>query len=78
MAFTSGISNEYVDIGIETSPDYRGKGFAKIVADRMVARIIQEGKQPVWECNSTNTGSIRTAEAVGFKLKSLHPLFIKG
>lgn len=76
-AFTAAISHIEVDIGIETNKAFRGHGFAKIVAQKMVDYILQEGKLPIWECNTSNLASKAIAETVGFRVLKAHPLFIK-
>lgn len=74
-AFSAGISKEYVDIGVECSEKYRGKGFAKLVTGATIEETLKRHKVPVWECNTTNEGSLNLACSVGFKIKGIHPLF---
>ena len=74
-AFSASISNEYVDIGIETNEKYRGKGYGKIVASAMVEEIIKRGKEPAWACDTENKGSKRIACAVGFQIEGIHPCY---
>jgi len=75
-AFSAGISKEYVDIGVETAEDFKGKGFGKVVTLCMIDEILKRGQKPVWECNTTNEASMRLACAVGFKIKGIHPLWV--
>lgn len=75
-AFSAGISKEYVDIGVETAEDFKGKGFGKVVTLSMIDEILRRGQKPVWECNTTNEASMRLACAVGFKIKGIHPLYV--
>lgn len=75
-AFSAGISKEYVDIGVETAEDFKGKGFGKVVTLHMINEILKRGQKPVWECNTTNEASMRLACAVGFKIKGIHPLYV--
>lgn len=74
-SFSAGISNEYVDIGVETAIEYRGKGFGKMVAAAMVSEICNRGMIPVWECNTSNTASMKLACSIGFCIKDVHPLY---
>ena len=66
-AFSSAISSEEIDIGIETNENYRGMGFATIASKAMIKYILNENKTPVWACHSQNTASAKLAEKIGFK-----------
>ena len=65
-AFSAAVSNDEVDIGVETAEKYRGKGLAKTAVNEMIKAIIASGKKPVWACHSLNTGSQKLAESSGF------------
>ena len=67
MAFSSAVSPEEVDIGVETAEAHRNHGLASYLAYRMCEEIIQLGRKPVWVHAETNTGSQKTALSVGFK-----------
>ena len=67
MAFSSGISPEEVDIGVETAEAYRHKGLASFLAYKMCEEIIKQGKKPVWAHAETNTCSGKTAISAGFR-----------
>ena len=66
VAFSSAVSSEEIDIGVETLEEYRGNGLASALAGRMCEHIIDIGKQPVWAHASSNIGSMKTALACGF------------
>jgi len=53
-------------IGIETVSEYERRGVATATAAQFVQDARQRGVTPYWECRSTNIGSIRVAEKVGF------------
>lgn len=74
-AFASGVSNDYVDIGVETAEEYRGKGYGKIVSAAMVRETLRRGKTPVWDCDTRNEASMRLACSVGFKIVGTHPWY---
>ena len=67
VAFSSGVSQEEVDIGVETAELYRHNGLASYLAYKMCGEIIKQGKKPVWAHAVTNTGSGRTAVSAGFR-----------
>lgn len=74
-AFSSGISKDYVDIGVETAEEFRGKGYGKIVALAMVKETLKRKKEPVWGCDTLNEGSMRLACSVGFEVCGTHPWY---
>ena len=67
IAFSSAVSPEEVDIGVETAEEYRHHGLAAYLANRMCEEIITQGKKPVWAHAKTNEGSRKTAVSAGFK-----------
>ena len=74
-AFSSAVSHDEIDIGIETNEKYCKCGLATILAKRMIQYILEERKIPVWECHTKNIGSRSVAEKAGFYLKGMHPFF---
>ena len=67
VAFSSAVSSSEIDIGVETDPDYRGRGLAAGVAAKMCEAVLALGKKPVWACSTMNTASAKTAERIGFR-----------
>ncbi|MDE7364383.1 MAG: GNAT family N-acetyltransferase, partial [Ruminococcus sp.] len=65
-AFTAAISDEEIDIGIETRAEYQHCGLGAIVSDKMIQYCFQQHKRPVWACHSNNIASQKLAEKVGF------------
>ena len=74
-AFSSGLSKDYVDIGVETAEECRGKGYGKIVAAAMIEETLRQGKIPVWGCDIRNEASMRLACSVGFDITGTHPWY---
>ena len=74
-AFASGISKDYVDIGVETAEECRGKGYGKIVSAAMVKETLRRGKIPVWDCDTRNEASMKLACSVGFEISGTHPWY---
>ncbi len=74
-AFASGVSKDFVDIGVETAETCRGKGYGKMVASAMVKETIRRGKTPVWDCDTRNEASMRLACSVGFEIVGTHPWY---
>ena len=65
-AFSSAVSKDEVDIGIETCEAFRHKGLASYLSYKMCEEIIRQGKKPVWAHAETNEGSRKTALLAGF------------
>lgn len=66
VSFSAAVSSDEIDIGVETHEDYRGKGLAAVLSDRMCEHILEVGKNPVWAHSSSNLGSMKTALKCGF------------
>ena len=71
-AFSSGVSEDYVDIGVETAEECRGKGYGRLVTSAMVNETLRRGKVPVWGCDTRNEASKRLACSVGFEITGTH------
>jgi len=54
------------DIGVETAPAYRRRGFAKTVVSAVVGQVAHQGGEAYYGCRPDNLGSIATARSVGF------------
>ena len=72
VAFSSAVSSEEVDIGVEVDECHRGQGIASALALRMCEEIIKTGKKPVWAHAESNTGSMKTALKCGFVQKKIN------
>jgi predicted GNAT family acetyltransferase len=60
------MEDEIADVGVETAPDYRRRGYARAAVSAVVDRYIQRGGEAVYGCASSNTASRATARSVGF------------
>ncbi len=54
------------EIGINTLPAYRGKGYAAEAAALCATNIVRSGKCPLWSCRADNTASAAVARKIGF------------
>ena len=66
VAFSSAVSPDEVDIGVETAEAYRHHGLSTYVSYKMCEEIIKQGRKPVWAHIETNAGSRNTAISAGF------------
>ncbi|MEN6434735.1 MAG: GNAT family N-acetyltransferase [Anaerolineaceae bacterium] len=64
-----------IEMDVQTTPEYRGKGYAMITSSAVIEACIQLGLQPNWECFWDNLASIGLAEALGFEKLSPYPVF---
>ena len=55
-----------MDIGIETHPKYRHRGFAALTAAKTVGYALQHNLTPEWGCDAENLGSAATSKSIGF------------
>lgn len=76
-SFSSSIGRGVMDIGIETNPNYRGKGLGIITAGEMVSYVLDRGYEPCWMCDAENIGSASIAKKLGFELIDSHKTYVK-
>jgi len=65
-AFTSARHDDKLEIGIETLPDYQGKGLAYLACAKLIKYCLDQKLEPVWSCRLENTGSVNLAKKLGF------------
>nr|WP_246280905.1 GNAT family N-acetyltransferase [Cellulomonas humilata] len=75
MAFASYRQGSRVELGIETAPPWRRRGFAAAAAATMIDVALDAGLVPVWSCREDNVGSFRLATALGFTPTTRTPYF---
>jgi hypothetical protein len=55
------------EVGVVTSEDQRGRGYATIVAAFLAAALAERELAMYWSCDADNAASIRVAEKLGFQ-----------
>ena len=55
------------DIGVDTSKDFRKKGYARECVNSVARHVIERGGESVYICSPNNTASINTALSAGYK-----------
>ncbi len=60
------MEEEIADIGVETAPPYRKRGYAKTVVSAVVEHITRKGGEAFYGCDPDNHASVATARSVGF------------
>lgn len=66
-AYSACINATQLELGIETVPEFRNKGFAKFVCQALIEYCLENNYEPIWACRLENTGSYRLAQKVGFR-----------
>lgn len=66
-AYSAFIIDRYLEIGIETTENYRGKGFAIYTCSALIDYCLSNNLEPVWSCRLENTGSFNLAQKLGFE-----------
>lgn len=67
IAHSCAISGGFADIGVYTSSESRGRGFATACASMVAGRLQTMGLIPVWSTAEYNTPSNRIARKLGFE-----------
>ena len=65
-AFSSFVHDDQLELGIETLPAFRGKGYASTVCAALLDYCIENEFEPIWSCRLENIGSYQLAQKIGF------------
>ena len=69
-AFSSFVHDNYLEIGVETLEEYRGKELAQHICSALIDYCLQNNFEPVWSCRLENTPSYKLAQKLGFETVS--------
>lgn len=61
------MNDTVVEIGVNTLPDFYGKGFATECCKKCISNILKNNLCPIWSTSSDNLASQALAEKVGFE-----------
>lgn len=67
LGFSSYLDETHLEIGVETAPQYRGRGYAQATCARMIHHCLEIGLVPVWSCRTENEPSYRLAQKLGLE-----------
>jgi len=59
--------NNEIEVGIATREEYKRRGFALLVGSATAEYCLSKYKSVGWHCTTTNIGSYKTAEKIGYK-----------
>ena len=74
-AFSAFIFDSMLEIGIETSKDYVGKGFALQSCSALIDYCLENKLEPIWGCKLENQGSFKLAQKLGFEPTLFLPFY---
>jgi hypothetical protein len=66
-AFSAFVFDTMLEIGIETSKAYTGKGFAVQSCSALIDYCMENKLEPIWGCKLENQGSYKLAQKLGFE-----------
>ena len=65
-AYSAFITQDKLELGMETVEKYRGNGFAQHVCATLIDYCIEKNYEPIWACRLDNIGSYKLAIKLGF------------
>lgn len=75
IAFSSCKHENSLEIGVETSEKYRGRGFARQICRELLTYCQENNYIPIWACRKENVGSYRLAKSLGFVESLILPYY---
>jgi len=75
MAFSTFITDNILEIGIETVEKYQGNGYATHTCIALIDYCIENDYEPVWSCRKENAGSFYLATKLGFEPTLYFPCY---
>ena len=66
-AYSAYLHHRQLELGIETTEAYRGKGYALLTCAALIDYCLENDLEPVWSCRLENTGSYLLAQKLGFE-----------
>lgn len=74
-AYSSFIFDKELELGMETIPEFRGKGFAQYACAALIDYCLLNDYEPIWACKLANTPSVRLAQKLGFVVNLTLPYY---
>jgi len=74
-SFSACRTADQLEIGIETSDNHRGKGYAAAVCSALIDYCLDHELEPVWACRLENEGSYKLAQRLGFQPSATLPYY---
>lgn len=74
-AFAAFIMDNFLELGMETIPEFQGKGLAQATCSALIDYCLENDYEPIWACRLENTGSYKLAEKLGFEVSKQIPYY---
>lgn len=71
------IGREWGELSIFTHPDYRKKGYAKLVLSQLIKDCNSQNIIPVYSCQVDNKASLYTGLSLGFTISRYYTLMVR-
>lgn len=75
VAFASFVHGNKLELGIETAPEYRQRGYAIKACASLIDHCLSDHLEPIWACKLENTNSYRLATRLGFDEEGRYPYY---
>jgi GNAT superfamily N-acetyltransferase len=72
-SFSSWIIDRNLELGIETSEEFRRHGYGAYPAAALIDYCLGNRYEPIWSCNKENMGSYKLAQKLGFEVTYILP-----
>lgn len=66
-AYSAFIHDNILELGIETTEEFRGRGFAQYTCSALIDYCIENDFEPIWACRLENYSSYKLALKLGFE-----------
>lgn len=66
-AYSAFIQDNKLELGIETTEEFRGRGFAQYTCSALIDYCIENDFEPIWACRLENYSSYKLALKLGFE-----------
>ena len=80
MAASAGLnwmSPHFGEVSVNTSPNYRRRGWGKSVVSSMVNYLLENGRKPLYVVSQQNEASMQLAERVGFTYRGIQQILVQ-
>ena len=75
VAFASFVHGNNFELGIETAPEHRQRGYAVKVCAKIIDHCLSNHLEPIWACKLENTNSYKLATKLGFDEQGRYPYY---
>lgn len=64
-------SASLVEVGVETAPSYRRRGYAKDCVSALIGELAKNDIKPIYYTSASNSASIKLAKSIGFTTEAV-------